>query len=348
MLRMGWLTILAPLLRASSPALRNYPSSPGRRIRFLVGGVAGAGIAVFAPVSVSAGLPGPAPASWDGWRPSVEGDVRASLQDAVTLGQEGGLPLHLCRGAINGDIHVGRIRPDFGGCHIGYAGREVEVTPYEVLTLPWKSSGNVTPVNVFGAGEELAASPEARFDSVRLYLCRAAYEGGIHPGQARAGEKGCAFGFGGGQVVAQTYDLLEAAPWMTWTGAVARDLPDTAVVSGNEGGEAFFACRAADRNGVHPGKIKKSSLGCSIVSDGREAIVERFEILVTRWSIASAGTAPVSAYPAGWEKGTIQFVCRVQNRTAVQIGKVNEGLGGCHVGMQGREVVFTEYEVLAQ
>lgn len=313
----------------------------------LLGCAGGVACGLFAGMSVGFGLP-PLPSDWDCWRSVGQDSGHTALQDAVAAGQESGIPLYPCRSTVDSDVRIGRVRADFGGCHVGYAGREVEITPYAVLTASWKAGAVNTPPESLGVGEELAASPEGRLDLVKLYLCRASYQGAVHSGQAKAGERGCSFGYGGKQIVAQTYDILQTAPWLTWTGAVARNLPDNAIASGSEGGESVFACRAASRNGLHPGKIKKSSLGCNIVSDGREVVVERFEVLVSKWSIANAGTAPVSAYPAGWESGGSQFVCRAQYRSTMQIGRVSEALGGCHVGMQSTEVIFKEYEVLTQ
>lgn len=311
-------------------------------LRLLVLGALGGAAAL-----VSAGKSEPPAAGWDGWRSARRGDGAVPLHQAIAAGQEEGILLHPCRGVINGDMHVGRVRPDFGGCHVGFDGREVEVAQYDILAPTWKASGE-GPYSPFVAGLERVAGPGAAFEATGLHACRAAYQGGVHSGQARAGERGCSFGFGGKQIVATSYEVLQPAPWMVWTTATARNIPDTAIVGGTEAGEPILVCRAQDRDGLHPGKIKRSASGCSIVSEGREVIVERFEILVTKWSVGRSGTVPIAAYASGRESGRNQFVCRAQNRDTVQVGKVNEALGGCHVGMQGREVVFAEYEVLAQ
>ena len=340
-------TGLLQMLHNPAAALRAYRLRPRRRFGVWLGRAAIVACAWFAATSISSGLSDPAQADWDGWRPATPGDGQV-LRDAVAVGQEDGMMLYPCRGALNGKVHVGRFRRDFGGCHVGYAGRETEVALFEVLAASWKPGGGDIPANSLGAGEEMAANPGVHFDLARLYPCRAAYQGGIHSGQAKAGKRGCSFGFGGKQVVVSAYDVLQLAPWMTWAGGTPRDLPDDMIASGSEGGEPFFVCRASDRNGLHSGKIKRSALGCSIVSEDREATVERFEVLVARWSPANEGVFPVSAFPAGREGGNNQFVCRAQSRDTMQIGKVDEELGGCHVGMQGVEVILKNYEVLAQ
>ena len=268
----------------------------------------------------------------------------AALQDEISAGQEAGLTLFPCRATIKADMHLGRVRSDFGGCHIGFDGQEKEVAPYETLGLAWRAAGPAP----FAAGEENVQLPETGLETAVLYACRAAYHGGVHVGEVRAGERGCSFGFGGKRIQAAAGDVLQSAPWLAWARATARSLPDTAVAGGNEDGETFYVCRAGDKDGLHPGKVKRSSAGCSIVSEGREAAVDRFEVLVARWVPARGGTAPVAAVLAGREAGKPQYLCRAQTHDGMEVGKVNDALGGCHIGMLGREVVAPEYEVLSE
>lgn len=276
-----------------------------------------------------------------GWRPPAGTATRA---DDLAAGQENGMTLVPCRAMIKNDVHLGRIRSDFKGCHIGFDGHEADIAPYETLGLSWRSSGPAQ----FPAGEANVPQPEAGLETVPLYSCRTAYNGGVHLGEVKAGERGCSFGFGGKRIQTAGGEVLQAAPWLAWSPALARSLPDTAVAGGSEDGEAFFVCRAADHDGLHPGKVKRSSAGCSIVSDGKEASVDRFEVLVAHWVGARGGTVPVAAVLAGREGGRPQYLCRAQTRDGLEIGKVNEMLGGCHIGMLGREVVAPEYDVLSQ
>lgn len=333
--------------------MRKYPASviehepPTRtRLRRLLPwgvGVAAVGLAaLFASAAPSAAIV----PEWDGWRAAAL-DGATPFQDAAAVGREPDGALFACRALLNQDVHVGRTRVDFKGCHIGFDGREIEVKPFELLFLSWKS-GDAGLAGALAAGTERVPSTETPFATETLFICRTSYGGAIHSGQARAGEKGCVFGFGGKRLVASSYELLQAAPWLGWVSATVRNLPDASVVSGMEGGEPFYACRAADRNGLHPGKVKRGFIGCSIVSEGHETTVDRFEVLTPRWIGGHAGTVPVGAYLAGYERGGGQFVCRAQNRDSVQVGKVSDTLNGCHVGMQGREVVIPDYEVLSQ
>lgn len=320
------------------------PPSPRSR-RFL--GIAIAAAAIGASTFVlSTVMSVEAQAQWDGWRPGAPG-AGTVLADAIPIGRETDGLLYACRAMRGHDMHVGRLRKDFGGCHIGFDGRETEVTPFEVLAVSWRAD-DLAATNALVAGIERVANSETPFATLSLYVCHASYLGAVHSGQARSGEQGCSFGFGGKRIVSTTYELLQSSLWLNWVSATTRTIPRDAVVTGMEGAEAFYACRAADKNGLHPGKVKRGPIGCSIVSEGREVTSDRFEVLAPHWSGGHAGTTPVGAYLAGRENGEGQFLCRAQSGNSVQIGKVSDALGGCHVGMQGREVVLLEYDVLTQ
>lgn len=291
---------------------------------------------------------GPAQAAtWRAAQNDAELDV--NFIDAVAAGVETGLTLATCRGPLAGGVHVGRVRRDFTTCHIGYGGREVEVSPFEMLGVVWQEAAGVqTPNDSLVAGYELVEREPNHIATNRLYPCRTRFQGGVHLGQTRSGERGCSIGFGGKQIVVWVYEVLSAAPMLSWVVSTPRSVPETAIVGGSEKGESFFVCRAASLAGLHPGKVKRSSLGCSIVTQGNEAVVERFEVLVPRWIQANGGSVPVAAMPAGRENSGTQYVCRTRSRNTVQVGKVSEQLNGCHVGMDGREVIFKDYEVLGQ
>ena len=283
----------------------------------------------------------------DNWRPATP-EQRPDFSSAVAVGQESGMPLYPCRGLINGSMQIGRLRSDFAGCHIGYSGREIEVTSFEVLTSRWqRASSWDLPMGATSAGTLLDTSVVGGFTSTALYVCRAAHDGGLHLGQAEARRKGCSFGYGGRIVVAQNYDVLESMPWTTWVAIEPGVVPEDAIVGGSEGGEPLRICRAASNSGLHPGKLQPDGKGCSIVSGDGERIVPRFEVLVPRWIASEEGVIPVAAMPMGQENATSQFICRARSGRDLQVGKVNGSLDGCHVGMDGREVVLDNYEVLS-
>jgi len=280
------------------------------------------------------------------WQPA-DGENKRVLQDAVEAGNEEGVALYPCRGAYKGGVQLGRMRAGFRGCHIGYDGREIEVTPYETLTATWvEASFGEVPPGAPPAGASPVLTANVPFRVMPLVACRAAWRGSLQVGEVRDG--GCTFGFGGQQVMADRYEVLMASPWMTWVPAVPLTLGGSAIVGGSENGTKLYVCRAAAAGGLHIGKIKQSALGCSVPDGNGETVAKRFELLIPRWRTGTEGTLPVSAMPQGRENGSSQYLCRAQRNNTVQIGKVSENQAGCHIGMQGSEVVALVYDVLGE
>jgi Protein of unknown function (DUF3421) len=281
---------------------------------------------------------------WQTFRPG-EANI---LAYAINVGQEDHLPLYACRARSGDGTQTGRYRSDFTGCHIGYAGQEISVQPFEVLTAAWQGgTGGSVPPGALVAGQRPAASIATRFDLAPLYPCHAAYQDSIQVGEIAAGDPGCRFGYGGRQVTMRTYEVLWQSPWMSWVPGTIGQIPPDAVIAGKEGGEPFYVCRAGDSTGVHPGKIKQSSPGCAFASDGAEGVAGQFAVLVPRWVAGDAGTIPVSALPVGNEKHDLIYLCRAQVHEAVQIGKITDKLPACHIGMMGKENTSPAYEVLS-
>jgi hypothetical protein len=119
--------------------------------------------------------------------------------NATVGGSENGRPLYVCHSSYNGGIHPGKIVA--GNCNISYGGRELPRPNFEVLTGSgiWKAAQPQFEA-AFAAGQE-QSSP--------LYLCRAAYNGGIHPGKVVAGR--CNIGWGGAEVVLSAFEVFYAS-----------------------------------------------------------------------------------------------------------------------------------------
>lgn len=64
------------------------------------------------------------------------------------------------------------------------------------------ASGGTVPAGAIAGGREAAPGNEV------LYLCRASFNGGVHPGKLRAAFKGCNIGWGGKETVVPDYEVL--------------------------------------------------------------------------------------------------------------------------------------------
>lgn len=107
--------------------------------------------------------------------------------------------LFVCRGEYQGGIHPGKLVA--GRCNIGYGGREIRLSRYEVLIdqgqLGWAASNGFIPSNAIPVGKERRRI---------LYSCQAEYQGGMHPGKVVG--NACNIGWGGREVALAHYNVL--------------------------------------------------------------------------------------------------------------------------------------------
>jgi hypothetical protein len=282
------------------------------------------------------------------WQPVTAQD-KSALSTAVVVSTEAQIPLYACRATVGSGLHPGRFRKDFTGCHIGYGGQELSVMPFEILALTWQTGAEGSiPKGSLDAGHRVQPGLLSQFGLSALHPCRTMYQESLQVGEVARGDIGCSFGFGGRQVTETKYQVLWGAPWMTWVTGIPHQVPSDALVGGVEGGENFYICRAVDRHGLHPGKIKSSSAGCSIASDGREIVSPQFSLLVPRWLPGNSGTIPLVALPAGQDKNDLLFLCRAQIKDTMQIGRITDASAACRVGMLGGEITSQAYDVLSE
>lgn len=119
---------------------------------------------------------------------------------AVVGGGEGGRPLYICRGQWRGGVHPGKIVGQT--CHISYAGKEIALPHYQVLVsnihFGWIAANRgFVPGNAIQGGQERGR---------KLYICQAAFNGGMHPGKL-VGQK-CNIAWGGNEVSIPQYNIL--------------------------------------------------------------------------------------------------------------------------------------------
>lgn len=138
------------------------------------------------------------------------------------------------------------------------------------VALGWfaASNGQILP-GTFVAGSEKGRP---------LYLCRANYGNGTHPGKIVGNY--CNISWGGWEVFTPNYEVLTAprSVRLVWIAASNGRVPPGAMVGGNEKGQSLYVCRAAYQDGLHPGKV--IGRNCNIGWGGREALRPNYEVLV--------------------------------------------------------------------
>ncbi len=132
------------------------------------------------------------------WVAASNGEIPAG--SLVGGNEADGANLYICRANYEGGLHVGKVRPAFGGCNIGWGGKEVAVAQYETYVV-WASAANGdVPAGAVVGGYES--------DGTDLYVCRGAYQGGLHMGKVRKAFQACNLGWGGKEVKVNPYEVL--------------------------------------------------------------------------------------------------------------------------------------------
>jgi hypothetical protein len=214
------------------------------------------------------------------WSPRSGGEVPFG---ALVGGKESdGARLYICRGSYGGSVYPGKIRAALGGCIVPWNGGEVSLPSYEVLTPGWVQamSGSI-PLHAVQFGFEPRS--ERGPLTVPLYVCRARYEGGLHPGKLRADHGGCNIAWGGREITVASYEVLvnpESIPTLKMP-ASRGIVPDDAFVGGQEDdGSQLFPCSALYQDGVYPGKVRAEYGGCIIPWDGGAVTIASYQVLI--------------------------------------------------------------------
>lgn len=142
--------------------------------------------------------------------------------------------------------------------------------PEGALNWVGASNGEIPPDAVVGGYES----------GRRLYICRAEYNGGVHPGKVVGNN--CNFGWGEEEILSPFYEVLTAPRnvRIAWIEASNGRVPTGAIAGGIEADRDIFICRASHNNGVHPGKIVGSN--CNISWGGQEILKRNYQVAVLR------------------------------------------------------------------
>lgn len=114
-------------------------------------------------------------------------------------GFENGRPLFICQAYYNNGLHPGKFVS--GNCNITYAGHEIPQPPFRILmgnNYRWQRVyPGAIPANAVRGGYE---------NGHPLYICRAHYLNGAHPGKVVGNS--CNIGYAGREIVLNDYKVL--------------------------------------------------------------------------------------------------------------------------------------------
>lgn len=124
---------------------------------------------------------------------------------ALKAGNEAnGSPLFIARATYGNGIHLGKIGYGVGAAYIPWDGREIAVKDYEVLVtannnFKWiSSSGGKVPSGAVAFGVQDNGAP--------LFVARASYGNGIHPGKLTPGA--AYIPWDGREIIVNNYEVL--------------------------------------------------------------------------------------------------------------------------------------------
>ncbi len=157
---------------------------------------------------------------------------------------------------------------------------------FPFLGMPSSAYANANWVNANGGSipsSALAGGQEHPPGKQTLYVCKAQFQGGIHPGKVRPAFHACNIGWGGMEHAVRNYEVLLTNSNFIWVPANNGHIPKGAVKGGVEhppGKQSLFVCRAKFNGGTHPGKVRPAFRGCNIGWGGKEHAVRNYEVLV--------------------------------------------------------------------
>jgi len=151
----------------------------------------------------------------------------------------------------------------------GLSGQVIAQNP---IHLSWGTPSN-SPQNQWPA--QWAAGNEA--DGTPIFVCRANYNGGMHPGKVVAGN--CNIGYGGNEIVLQHYVVLMGPLTMRslWVEGFSPANRNFRAGVDSDGVTPLYVCRALYNGGLHPGKVVAGN--CNITYGGREVVLHNFQVL---------------------------------------------------------------------
>ncbi|KAG8719383.1 hypothetical protein FRC09_011188 [Ceratobasidium sp. 395] len=139
-----------------------------------------------------------------------------------------GSPLYVCRTFNRGGVHFGKAGRHYKkGAMFGYDGKEHEIEFYEVLVadesaVRWETASYPFYPRTFGGATLVEGGHE--HDGSPLFLARAFYWGGTHPGKTSSYLKGADITFAGKEYVVNDFQVLVHNPTPTIQFACIEEL----------------------------------------------------------------------------------------------------------------------------
>ena len=189
-------------------------------------------------------------------------------------------------------------------------------------------------------------SAVARLAWVRMGRLRLA-RSPLQLGEIGAGYPGCLVPYSGRGILLGTYEVLVAEnPSMPLAVDPASGgfVPQDAVRAGTDAdGSPLYLCSALYAGLGHPGKLHPSFGGCNISYAGVEHTISSYLVFRPNW----LGIGKYD-FPSGTDSnGAPLHVCRAYLNGNLYPGKTQETWKTCNFGLNGKEEMLANYEILS-
>jgi hypothetical protein len=176
-----------------------------------------------------------------------------------------------------------------------------------------RASDGQIPAGAVSAGREA--------NGEQLYLCRANFKGGVHPGKIRPAFGGCNVPWGGAEHAVRSYEVLVGSHGSySWTRASGGGVPPGALAAGREAnGDPLYICRGNFQGGVHPGKVRQAFGACNVPWGGGEHKVNPYDVLMGN---PSSGANP---HTPGFDAGIYYRLTTMWQGECRSLDIVNDG-----------------------
>ncbi|CAG9581149.1 unnamed protein product [Danaus chrysippus] len=140
---------------------------------------------------------------------------------------------------------------------------------------------------------------------------------------------------------------------MSWVKASNGHAPANSLVAGHDvTGEPIYVIRAEHEGDLIPGKLVSSNKAATISWGCKEILKTEYEVLVkstNQWVPDRGGNVPANALKAGrTREDDPLYIGRVHYLNSITPGKVHPKHGLCYISFDGKELNFTNYEVLLE
>jgi len=139
-----------------------------------------------------------------------------------------------------------------------------------------------------------------------------------------------------------------------WVAASGGEVPEGALVGGEDNGNALYVSRAEHSGATIPGKLLGDHGVSYIPWGGEEHAKESYEVLVmaedaVSWVDAAGDTIPEKAIQGGVSvEGEALYIGRVTHEGALTIGKFHPSHSCLYISYGGAEISYPDFQILVK